>query len=165
MEEHYIYKEFEPYLANCSDLEKNYIVGRLINQIIWYDTKAIEKQKKYKFLTIASIILTAAIPVLALFTNFDYGIVATVLITLFGTVSSAILSIINFCEFHKLWIQYRSNCEILKSILHRYFIQGKETSEKGKESNLNLLILNCESYMVKEYRSWADLSHEYKKEQ
>lgn len=163
--EHYIYKEFEPYLKFCFIPEKTYIEERLINQIIWYDDKAIEKQNKYKKLTIISIVLTATIPLLTLFTRYEYGIIATILITISSATSSTILSIINLCEYHKLWIEYRSTCEILKSILHRYFMKSNEFESLDKKESLNLLISSCEEYMTKEFQTWTQLSHEYKKEQ
>lgn len=163
--EHYIYKEFKQYLDSCNSLEKNYIEQRLLGQIIWYDNSAINKQKKYKICTIVSIILTSIIPVLSLFTSYKYGIIAVVMITIFSTSSSVILSIINLCEYHKLWVQYRSTCEILKSILHRYFLKSKEFSSLNEVERLDLLISSCEEYMTKEFQTWTKLSHEYKKEQ
>lgn len=165
MEEHYIYQEFKPYLDSCNPFEKTYIEQRLIKQIIWYDNSAIKKQNKYKHLTITSIILTSIIPVLSLFTGIKYGIVATVLITIFSAASSVILSIINLCEYHKLWVEYRSTCEILKSILHRYFMKSNEFGSPDEKINLDLLISSCEEYMTKEFQTWTQLSHEYKKEQ
>lgn len=165
IKEHYIYQEFEPYLSTCNSFEKTYIEQRLINQIIWYDTSAIKKQNMYKHLTIASIILTSIIPVLSLFTGLKYGIIATILITMFSAGSSVILSIINLCEYHKLWVEYRSTCEILKSILHRYFMRANEFSLQDQSSNLGLLISSCEEYMTKEYQTWTQLPHEHKKEQ
>ena len=166
MEEHYIYQEFKPYLNSCTPFEKTYIEQRLLSQIIWYDNSAIKKQDKYKHLTIASIIFTSIIPVLSLFTGYKYGIIATVLITLLSSASSVTLSIVNLCEYHKLWVEYRSTCEILKSILHRYFMKSNEFSSSDNEkTNLDLLISSSEEYMTKEFQTWTQLSHEYKKEQ
>lgn len=165
MEEHYIYKEFKPYLDSCDEFEKIYIEQRLLNQIIWYDESAIKKQNMYKKLTVITIIFTAVIPVLSLFTNFKYGFWATILITILSTSSSAILSIINLCEYHNLWVEYRASCEMLKSILHKYFMESKEYNSSDKKEILNLLISSCEEYMTKEFQTWTELSHEYKKEQ
>ena len=55
-EEHYIYKEYEQYLQKYPVEYSKYITNRLIGQIIWYDKSAINKQNKYKKLTIISII-------------------------------------------------------------------------------------------------------------
>lgn len=164
MEEHYIYQEFKPYLDSCKPFEKTYIEQRLINQIIWYDNSAIKKQNKYKRLTIVSIILTSIIPILSIFTGYKCGVIATVLITVCSTSSATILSVINLCEYHKLWIEYRSTCEILKSILHRYFMRADEFSFSDDKANLDLLISSCEEYMTKEFQTWTQLSHKYNKE-
>lgn len=165
MKNNYIYQEFETYLNSCKPFEKTYIEQRLIAQIIWYDKNSIKKQKYYKRLTIVSIVLTSFIPIFSLFTRYKYGIIANIVITACSASSAAILSIINLCEYHKLWVEYRSTCEILKSILHRYFMRSNEFNSSDDNENLNLLISLCEEYMTKEFQTWTQLSHEYKKEQ
>lgn len=162
-EEHYIYKEYQEYLKNQSIDYLNYITNRLIGQMIWYDKSAIDKQCKYKRLTILSIILTGIIPVLSLFTGFTYGFFVSVLIALTSSVSTAILSIINLCEYQKLWIEYRSTCEILKSILHRYLTKTGEFTGNNAKDNFELLVSLCERYMTKEFQTWTELSHDYHK--
>ena len=165
MEDHYIFKEFEPYLSDDLSSENKYIKNRLISQIIWYDKSAISKQNKYKKFTIFSIILTGIIPILSLFTGFKYGLIATILITASSGASATILSIITLCEYQKLWIEYRSTCEILKSMLHRYFTNTGEFSCNSPEDKFNLLAASCEEYMTKEFQTWTALSHSCEKEQ
>lgn len=165
MKENYIYQEFKGYLDSCDEFERTYIEQRLIHQIIWYDNNAIAKQRRYIRWTILTIIFTAVIPVLSLLTNFRYGIIATILIAVLSTSSAAILAVINLCEYHNLWIEYRSSCEVLKSMLHRYFMKTSEFCSPDKKVNLSLLISLCEEYMTKEFQTWTELSHQYKKEQ
>lgn len=165
MEKNYLYQEFRPYLECCDDDERNYIEQRLIGQIIWYDKKAVVKQKKYKTFTLIAIILTALIPVLTIFAETGNSSLVTFLIAVFASGSTVFLSVLNLCEYQKLWIQYRSTCEILKSILHRYFMGAREFSSDNKKENLNLLISSCEEYMIKEYETWTQLAHECKKGQ
>lgn len=163
MEDNYIYQEFSFYLGAISDkIERNYIEKRLINQIIWYDTKAIKKQHMYKRLTILTIALTGIIPVLSLFATCKYGFIATIFIALASATSTAIISIVNLCEYQKLWIEFRSTSEILKSILHRYFTKTGEFASEDEDSKFNLLISVCEEYMVREFQTWTELSHDYK---
>lgn len=162
--EHYIIAEYKNYTTSLTGNEKTYIENRLINQIIWYDDSAIIKQNKYKHWTAASIVLTAIIPVISLYTSI-FGIIASTLIAVLSGASSAILSIINLCEYQKLWIEYRSNCEILKSILHRYFLKVGEFASDNPEENLRLLISTSEEYMLKEFQTWTELSQPNKKEQ
>ena len=67
--EHYIRKIFEPFLKSSASYEKDYIEKRLIEQIIWYDKSAIKKQKRYKQLSIISIVLSGIIPIVSLFSK------------------------------------------------------------------------------------------------
>lgn len=149
-------------MSALSGPELNYIKNRLIPQITWYDQKAIIKQKKYKYWTIISIVLTALIPILSLLTENRCGKIVVILIAILSSASSCILSIINLCEYHNLWIEYRTMCENLKSILHRYFMKNGEFNSVNLRDNLDLLVSSCENYMTKEYMSWTELSHSSK---
>lgn len=162
--EHYLYKEFESYLDVKDKNKNNYIVNRVIGQIIWYDKKSISYQHIYKKMSIISIILTSCIPVFTLFTRYKYGIIASVIIAILSACSSVIISISSLCEYQKLWIQYRSICEMLKSILHRYFMQLGEFSNNDACDNLKVLAFTCEEYMTKEYQLWTNQSRETDKE-
>lgn len=155
----YIKNEYKEYLCDLDIKQKNYIKHRLIDQIIWYDENASKKQKKYKCLMIISIISTAIIPVLSLFTTYKYGIIPTLIIAILSGMSSVLLSILNLCEYQKLWTQYRSTCEILKSILHRYLTGMSEFANIDKKERFDLLVSSCEEYMIKEYETWTKLSH------
>lgn len=164
MEENRIYKEYEQYLNGIDGISKNYIVHRVIDQIIWYDDKAQEKQKAYNNLTITSIILTSCVPILTLFTGYKYGIVVSIIIAILSSASSVILSITNLKEYQKHWVQYRSACEILKSTLHRYFMKASEFCSDNDHDNLQLLCLACEEYMTKEYQTWTKTCNSTEKE-
>lgn len=164
MKSHYIYNEYEPYLKNLEYKEKIYIENRLINQIIWYDESAIKKQNRYKKLTIASIIMTALIPFFSLYTSSKYNIFFTSIITILSALSSALLAIINLSEYQKLWIQYRYNCEILKSILYRYLMKTGEFNSDDDDENLEYLIELSESYLTNEFKEWRGLKHSIKEE-
>ena len=158
IEKHYIYQEFKPYLDHCEEIERNYIEQRLIRQIIWYDKKAMKEQKLYKKLTICTIIFTATIPVISHFMNSQYTFIATLLISILSMTSTAILSIINLCEYRNLWIEYRANCEMLKSNLHKYFTRSAEFNPNERTA-LDLLVASSEQYMTKEFDTWAGLTH------
>ena len=162
--EYYIYKEFELYLTNIANDSTNYITNRVINQIIWYDKKSIDKQKQYKKYSIISIVFTALIPILTLLTGYRFGAFANILIAILGSASSAILSISSLCEFQKLWVQYRSTCEILKSILHRYYMGVGEFCSDTPQENLQLLCTMCEEYLTKEFHIWSNTCNEKEKE-
>lgn len=162
----HIQEEYEEYIKT-SRLEmhsKNYIIKRLIGQIIWYDEQSQTKQKRYKICMIISILATAIIPILSLFTSYKYGIIATIIIAILSSGSVAIISISNLCQYQQLWLQYRPACEILKGILHRFFTGTEEFSNKSDEEKFNLLVLSSEKYMIKEYETWTKMSHTVSKE-
>ena len=161
----YIQEEFKEYVEKLDSNKKVYIQNRLLGQIMWYDKQAICKQKKYKILSIISIILTAIIPAISLYTGFEYGIIASTGIAIFSAISTAIMSILNLCEYQKLWIEYRSNCEILKSVLYRFFTRSKEFYGLNEEKAFDLLIQTTEEYLLKEFQTWTELSHSLNKEQ
>lgn len=168
MKDNYIFKEYQDYLKKCSSTEQNYIYNRLINQIIWYDKQAIKKQAMFKRLTIISTISTAIIPILSLIEQYDIkiiSIITKILISIASTGSAVLLSILYLCEYRNLWIEYRSSCEILKSILHRYFTQTNEFKTTDNNKRFKLLVSICEEYMTKEFQTWTELSHDTSKEQ
>ena len=57
------------------------------------------------------------------------------------------------------------SCEILKSILHRYFTQTNEFKTTDNNKRFKLLVSTCEEYMTKEFQTWTELSHDTSKEQ
>lgn len=154
--EDYITKQYQPYLDKMEDTPlKSYIVERIIDQIKWYDKKSTEKQSRYKRLTIASVILNAAIPITVLLS--DNNIVIKLLVATLSSASGAITAIIAVCGYKDLWVQYRSNCELLKSTLHRFFLCAGEFRHLKDDDNalLDALVVCCEEYLTKEFQTWV----------
>lgn len=152
----YIIKQFEPYLDEMENSPlKTYIEKRVLDQIIWYDQKSVEKQTRFKKLTIVNIILNAIIPIVVLFS--DYGILIKALVTGLSSSAGAINAIVALCEFKDLWIQYRSNCELLKSTLHRFFLKSGEFRHIADDQSalMDALVASCEEYFTKEFQSWV----------
>lgn len=152
----YVIKQFEPYLDEMENSPlKTYIEKRVLDQIIWYDQKSVEKQTRFKKLTIVNIILNAIIPIVVLFS--DYGILVKALVTGLSSSAGAINAIIALCEFKDLWIQYRSNCELLKSTLHRFFLKSGEFRHIADDQSalMDALVASCEEYFTKEFQSWV----------
>ena len=152
----YIIKQFEPYLDEMENSPlKTYIEKRVLDQIIWYDQKSVEKQTRFKKLTIVNIILNAIIPLVVLFS--DYGILIKALVTGLSSSAGAINAIVALCEFKDLWIQYRSNCELLKSTLHRFFLKSGEFRHIADDQSalMDALVASCEEYFTKEFQSWV----------
>lgn len=151
------FKDYD-YIQDTDINRKNYINNRILGQIEWYDSKSSAYQMKYKSWTIASTILSATIPILTLALNFD-GILSTIckfaisIISSFVTVISCALAMTKYKE---LWIQYRTNCEILKSILHKYCTKTGEFDSDDIQKNFSILTSSCEDYLTKEFEKWEE---------
>ena len=148
--------QFQPYLDKMEESTvKEYIVNRILTQIDWYDEKSINKQRMYKRLSAVSIILNGLIPIAVLLS--DYGILIKILISALSSTAGILNSIIVLGNYKDLWIQYRSNCEMLKRTLHHYFMYSGEFAELGDDSlaRQRQLANICESFMAQEFQEWV----------
>lgn len=159
-QEYSVKDEFKPYITFVSNAyHKAYIEERVLGQINWYDKRSVKHQNTYKRMSFISIILTSFIPILTLLS--DSGLYIKVAITTLSTSATAIASILTLNNSKELWVQYRANCEILKSVLHRYFTQCDEFKISSEDA-FNMLVSSCEQYMTKEFLTWKSqcLSHD-----
>lgn len=149
--------EFLPYLEVSDDSSiKKYIENRVINQIDWYDKKSTKNRFKYKLLMIISIIISSIIPIIVIFTeSFEFIVIKAVIAGLSACIA-IISSVISINQFRDFWIQYRMNCELLKSILHSFFTSSGEFSNLDAISSNKFLVSSCEKLMTDEYRVWSE---------
>lgn len=148
--------QFQPYLQKIPDTHiKIYIQNRVIEQIYWYDTKSVEKQQRFKQLSIITVLLNAIIPVITFLS--EYGITIRILIVSISSAAVAINAVLSLCSYKELWVQYRSSCELLKSILYRYFNRSGEfrLMANKPEQCAQMLVTLCEEYITKEFQSWS----------
>lgn len=151
-----IIKQFLPYLERMPDgPTKIYIQNRVIPQIDWYNGKSIVKQRRFKLLSVVTILLNALIPVATLLT--EYEIAIRILIASISSAAVAINAILALCSYKELWVQYRSSCELLKSILYRFFNRSGEFHPIADQPDqcAQLLITLCEEHFTKEFQSWS----------
>lgn len=140
------------------DTTKSYIQNRLIGQIKWYDNKSAKEQKVYKRLSVISIIITATIPIATLLLDFNYlNCFVKILIAVFSSIATILSSINSLYKHRELWIQYRTNCELLKSVLHRYYTKSAEFKSTSDEEAFALLVESCEQYFTKEFDNWNNI--------
>lgn len=151
--EYSVSNEFQ--YENIKDETANsYIKNRILVQIDWYDKKSIQAQKKYKILSVSSVIITALIPIATLLLNLNsINLLIQILIALLSSAATVISGILALCKYKELWVQYRSNCELLKSVLHRFYTKSGEFSNKSDETSFELLVCCCEQYLTKEFDS------------
>ncbi len=147
--------EYEEYLSRLNDGNlKSYIRDRVLKQIAWFDRKSLCKQRIYKLTAVISIIMSSLIPVITLLSDIPGNLLYKVVITALGSGITALSAVGSLCRFKELWIQYRMQCEMLSSILHRFFAQWGEEEGCGA-AQYTRLVEKCEDYMKKEAESWA----------
>jgi hypothetical protein len=133
---------------------KSYIAGRVLEQITWFDSKSMSKQRLYKATMIISVIMSSLIPVITLLSDIPGNLLYKVIITALGSGVTALSAVGALCKFKELWIQYRMQCEMLRCILHRFFAECSEFGGSSP-SPYTRLVDKCEDYMKKETESWA----------
>jgi hypothetical protein len=153
-----IKNEFINYLASIENGNiKTYIEERVIGQIKWYDKKSSKNQFWYKLFMIISIITSGLIPVLTLMLDLPFGFIIKIVISALSSTVTAISAIIALYNYRELWVQYRTNCEILKSILHRFFMKSGEFADAESEDIYGILTTLCENYITKEFGTWGSI--------
>lgn len=151
-------QRFKTYIENNTQLScqaKLYIENRVLDQVDWYNKKSARNQVLFKRWMITSIVLSAFIPILTLLSDIPCSILIKISITAISSAVTAISAIISLYHFQDLWVQYRANCEILQSILHRYLTKTGEFRNATEDDALNLLVMSCEEYMTKEFQTWV----------
>jgi len=89
-------------------------LGRLEDQINWYDRKSHRSQKTFKSLKICTIVAAALVPALA-------GIVELHWITAaLGVFIVVVEGVQQLYQFQSNWIAYRSTCEALRHEKYLY---------------------------------------------
>lgn len=137
-----------------SNIEIEYLNERLLDQIKWYDKKAIENQKNYKKWSIVSFIISATIPILAFLGE---NLAVKIITAAAGAAVSVITYIININTYKDLWIQYRMNCEMLKSEAIKF---KNKIPPYDSEDAFVLLVNNSEQYFTKEFSKWQNVTNQ-----
>ncbi len=151
-----IKSEFDPYVQSIEDTaEKAYIVERVIGQIDWYNKKSSGNQKSYKTAMILSIAISALIPIVTICIDLFAVPWMKIAITALSSAVTAITAINALCNYRELWIGYRTNCELLKSELHKYLIGIALSRSAEEKQDFALFMRKCESLLTKEYKYWA----------
>ena len=151
--------QFLPFLARMQDgPAKDYIKYRLFDQMQWYEKESAEKQRRFKALSLAAIVINAVIPVVTLLS--EYGVAVRIGIAAFSAAAGVIGTVVNLCRYQDLWVQYRAGYEYLKGILYRYFMRIGEFSpdaEDPAQCDRQLQSL-CEDYFSNENGTWHSIT-------
>lgn len=153
----FIDKEFSSYIDSASSqLERNYIENRIIDQIKYYDETSVKCQNRYMVCMVFIILINGTIPVITLSTDVIGELWQKILITTLSSSVAVITAIVSLRNWRDLWIQYRSNCEILKSNLHKYFT-GSGEYQIENPNRLCILVESCEKYMLQDRNMWEKI--------
>ena len=151
--------QFRPFLERMQEgSAKDYIECRLLDQMQWYDSKSVEKQRHFKALSLAAIVINAVIPVMMLLS--EYGIAVRVGIAAVSAAAGVISAVVNLCRYQALWVQYRAGCEYLKGVLYRYFMRIGEFAPVADDPAQcdRLLQSLCEDYFSNETGTWHSIA-------
>ena len=146
IKDEYNYPELNNVVNDC------YIKNRLLPQMDWYDKKSGDYQKKYKRIAVMVMALNGLIPVIILLA--DYGLAVKLLIAAISSAATVLASLQILNNYKDLWIQYRSNCELLKSLLHRFYAGAGEFTGKTEDEKFALLVELGEKYLNAEFSQW-----------
>lgn len=164
-------KDFlETYASKLPDgPEKMYLIGRLKDQIDWYDKKSVLNKATYRNRKIRIIIISALIPVavgyadstFALFTlskwnmTITLGQVIKLLVALAGAFVAIWEAISMFMKYRELWFGYRNTTEQMRREAWRYVT--KVGSYQDDATRFINLVFNIEGILEQENKQWNSL--------
>jgi hypothetical protein len=152
------------YLEKKEQIVQDYINNRVLPQINWYDRHSVKYRKNYRFYMLISIIISALIPVLTYLTNTsndNINYIMKLLIIIAGGATAVITSIISLNKYNELGVQYRVNCEMLKSALHRFITNSDEFLIDNNTEGVKVFkkfVSITENYLIEEYKKAVDIT-------
>jgi len=125
------------------------IIGRLEDQIAWYDKKSLTNQRTFKLIKMIEIVAAAMIPFLATF-QFSQAVWVT---SGLGVLITVLEGMLHLNQYQQNWIAYRSTCESLKH--EKYTYLGKASPYANAADPHALLAERIESLVSQEHAKWA----------
>ncbi|RUM31372.1 MAG: DUF4231 domain-containing protein [Aquifex sp.] len=141
-----------PKFETFEELEDWYLENRLEDQIKWYDSKSVEKQKRYKFIKAGEIIFSGLIPFLVILgqnSSIFYYLTA-----LSGVVTTILAAFNSLGKYHELWLEYRTTAETLKHEKYFYITKAGPYRNLEREEAFILLVERVESLISRENTQW-----------
>jgi hypothetical protein len=125
------------------------VMGRLDDQIEWYDLRSDRNQLSFKVIKIIEITSAAAIPFLS---ALDFSKARWIIAGL-GMLITVLEGLLHLNQYQQNWIAYRSTCESLK---HEKFVYlGKASPYASVLDPHALLAERIESLVSQEHAKWA----------
>lgn len=125
------------------------IIGRLEDQIAWYDRKSLASQRAFKRIKVVEILAAAVIPFISISKLPSVGVVTGAL----GVVITVLEGLLHLNQYQQNWITYRSTCESLKH--EKYAYLGKASPYANAPDPHALLAERIESLVSQEHAKWV----------
>jgi hypothetical protein len=134
-------------LADASAGDVSVTMGRLEDQLLWYDRRAKANQRWYQRLKVVQLLIAAAIPVVAAF-----GAGADIA-GLLGALVVIVEGLQQLFQFQQNWLRYRATAQSLESEKHLYLAAAGPYS--GARRPTVLLAERVEELLSSEISSWT----------
>jgi len=132
------------------------VLGRLEDQIAWYDRKSTANQRAFKRIKVTEIVAAALIPFLAVF-KVGY---LTYLTAGLGVLITVLEGLLHLNQYQANWTSYRSTCEELKH--EKFVFLGHAAPYAAVADPRALLAERIESLVSQEHAKWASVQQEAK---
>ena len=130
---------------------EEYLKDRVEQQINWYDRKSVSSKKWFYFLQIIVLVMSAAVPVVSIFSIVFENTWIRICIGILGAIVTISTGIISICQFRKNWIEYRTTAESLK---REKFMFKTKTGFYSESDAFPLLVERIEALVSKEHTDW-----------
>jgi Protein of unknown function (DUF4231) len=134
----------------------NPTLGRLDDQIAWYDAKSRQAQVRFKVLKAVVLGVASSIPVVAAFDVPVY--VAGIL----GAIVVFVEGLLQAYQYRQNWITYRSTAESLKH--EKYLFLARADVYAGSRHPLRVLAERIEGLISQEHARWISSSRRQRDE-
>ena len=128
-------------------------LGRLEDQIAWYDRKSITNQQWFKSLKVIQIVAAALIPFVSGFTDTFLSLDTAFISGTLGVIIVILEGLQSLNQYQHNWITYRSTCEELKH--EKYLWDAKAGPYLDAEYPDALLAERVESLISREHAKWV----------
>ena len=134
---------------------KDYILKRLVPQMVYYGTESVKSKRKYLRFTVASLIATGVIPILSIYAKENPCLNAII-----ACLSSIVTFIGSYLLIHNsknTWILYRLTREKLFNTFYEQYAMVNNVDELNEAEKRKQLIEKCEKTMSSQMDEWYGL--------
>jgi hypothetical protein len=135
-------------LGSADAISTDVTIGRMEDQIAWYDRSSSRDQRRYKMLKTATLVMAGLVPLLAMLPRGGQHIAA---ILGFGILVAEGTQQLH--QFEQHWLQYRSTAEMLKH--EKYLFLAAAGPYAETENGRRLLAERVESLVSQEHAQWV----------